>query len=453
MLKDKQIRTVLLLKLVLFLIIFVYSYSVWHLICSDDLEQCFAEKSTTNLFSFFILSILRPLFLTPISVMVTLGAQTWDVNFSIIINVVGSLLSTLLIYFPSKYIGDIHIKPWLMANLPATWNLIRTQDYKFVVATRIIPIFPFDFMSIVYGVADFRVKSVVWGTLLGMIPEILFAVILAKVAPSFVGVIVIYHVVAVLLIFAILLRAEYVTRRKGNSLWRKSRAVWSEFLHEVRHQNSINEDFRYKGHGEPVVLMYGFFATLKSLENMRDMLQMHGYDVLCVKTGGWFGIFNTMGVKEFAGELQKTVEEKRKEYGFDKVQVIAHSKGGLAALWWLLKMDGMARCSRLITMGSPYKGTYLTYLALFTPLGLIWKDVWEMRPGSEFLKELHECEVPKELDITCYYSEKDSVSNGYKAVFVPKSGYVKNRALHQITHFGFLQDPLSVEYLEQDLKK
>ncbi len=50
-------------------------------------------------------------------------------------------LSCLILYLPAKYIGKIYIKPFLSANLPAIWRLMRTQDYKLVFITRWIPIF------------------------------------------------------------------------------------------------------------------------------------------------------------------------------------------------------------------------------------------------------------------------------------------------------------------------
>ena len=60
-------------------------------------------------------------------------------------------------------------------------------------------------------------------------------------------------------------------------------------------------------------------------------------------------------------------------------------------------------------MGTPFAGTRYTYLALVTPLGFLWRDVWQMRPGSLFLKSIHDVEVPEDVDIYCLHSFKDKV--------------------------------------------
>ena len=71
----------------------------------------------------------------------------------------------------AKLAGKRLAKPWLRSNLPATFKFIRSQDYKIVFATRLIPIVPFDLVSFVCGALDFRTASVVLATLIGTLPE------------------------------------------------------------------------------------------------------------------------------------------------------------------------------------------------------------------------------------------------------------------------------------------
>jgi len=88
-------------------------------------------------------------------------------------------------------------------------------------------------------------------------------------------------------------------------------------------------------------------------------------------------------------------------------------------------------------MGTPFKGTWLTYLAIFTPLGFFWKDVWQMRPGCTFLKELHASPAPPNLKIHCLYSREDKIAIDKDGVF-NYPGEVYAIPMHHLSHFQFL---------------
>jgi hypothetical protein len=76
-----------------------------------------------------------------------------------------------------------------------------------------------------------------------------------------------------------------------------------------------------------------------------------------------------------------------------------------------------------------------------TPLGFLWRDMGQMRPGSGFLKSLHRAEIPEGVTIYCLHSERDRVATGPAGVFRPKGGgieRVKPVAMNHISHFEFL---------------
>ena len=76
-----------------------------------------------------------------------------------------------------------------------------------------------------------------------------------------------------------------------------------------------------------------------------------------------------------------------------------------------------------------------------TPAGLFWKDIWEMRPGSAFLKALGNSYVPENLEIYCLHSNKDSVSRGRNSIYTPEiegGGSVTPVPMNHISHFEFL---------------
>ena len=91
-------------------------------------------------------------------------------------------------------------------------------------------------------------------------------------------------------------------------------------------------------------------------------------------------------------------------------------------------------------MGSPFKGSILTWLALVTPIGLIFRDLWQMRPGSDLLKELHEAEIPEDVTVFNFFSNRDRVARGEKGWLRPriKTRQIVPIPMHHVTHFEFL---------------
>jgi hypothetical protein len=112
----------------------------------------------------------------------------------------------------------------------------------------------------------------------------------------------------------------------------------------------------------------------------------------------------------------------------------------MVALWWVLKLGGNKLCDKVVTMGTPFFGSRLTYLALITPLGFLWRDMGQMRPGSMFLKSLHDAEVPDDVRIYCLHSERDRVARGQSGVYRPARGaaHVRPVPMNHISHFEFL---------------
>jgi pimeloyl-ACP methyl ester carboxylesterase len=162
--------------------------------------------------------------------------------------------------------------------------------------------------------------------------------------------------------------------------------------------------------------------------------------VFSFNLGGLFGTFFTQGIMESANFIDYKIKRQMDRHGFKKIHIVAHSKGTLVSLWWLLKLGGSRYCDKLIAMAPPCNGSPYTYLALVTPLAFFWRDIWQMRPGSSFLKYLRDSDVPPNLKIHILYSERDTVSRGRQGVFVPKTGHqnITSRAMNDLNHFDFV---------------
>jgi triacylglycerol esterase/lipase EstA (alpha/beta hydrolase family) len=60
---------------------------------------------------------------------------------------------------------------------------------------------------------------------------------------------------------------------------------------------------------------------------------------------------------ELAEALVGEVESLARETGAEAVDLVGHGVGGVVAAWYLSRLDGSARCRRLVTIASPWAGT------------------------------------------------------------------------------------------------
>ncbi len=437
----EQLRTVFLVEILLVSLYALFLYIFWTNYCAGSLKQCLGGSETIAPLKFLFLSFLRPVLLTPQAFMTYVAGSNFSLVTAALLSALGNVLSCLSIFLISKHIGVRLVRPWLITNLPETYKFLRSQDYKVVFLMRCIPFIPFDFLSIAFGAANFRISSVLLATFLGSLPE---SIILSKLAsPNAENIMQTTLIIGVVVVVGslIILGFEIISRRKGYGLIRRMRAMFRELEYEIRRNNDIIKRFQHDDKKIPILLLYGFFSSRRALTVLEKHLIARGYNVLSFNLGGLLGVFFTRGITETASFIDYKLKRQFTRYNFDKIHIVAHSKGGLVALWWLLKLGGSKHCSKVICLGTPFRGSSLTYLALITPLGYMWRDVWQMRPGSSFIKQLRDAPIPKESKIFCLYSDRDRVSNGNRGKYFPRYGEVNNVTnilMKNVGHFEFL---------------
>ncbi|TVQ77625.1 MAG: alpha/beta fold hydrolase [Bradymonadales bacterium] len=139
----------------------------------------------------------------------------------------------------------------------------------------------------------------------------------------------------------------------------------------------------------PVVLLQGFLGSSSVLRPLDLYLQENGRNVFLID----LGLVNIRDIRESAEtllfEIERIMDDYSKRFGFKKIDIVAHSMGGLIALYYIRKLGGHRLIRNLVTLGTPFRGTYAAGfgVALF---GLVSKGVWQMLPNSSLLQELQE---------------------------------------------------------------
>lgn len=123
----------------------------------------------------------------------------------------------------------------------------------------------------------------------------------------------------------------------------------------------------------PVVFVHGWFTQNVFYACFKRYLERKGFAVYMTNFGLHLGDLTKLGKR-----LARYLEERQLE----EVVLVGISAGALASLFYLQKLNGWNRVKTFISVGAPYKGTPIAYVAFFS------QAARQMFPGSKFLQTL-----------------------------------------------------------------
>uniref|UniRef100_UPI000B297F33 lipase family alpha/beta hydrolase n=1 Tax=Actinacidiphila rubida TaxID=310780 RepID=UPI000B297F33 len=139
------------------------------------------------------------------------------------------------------------------------------------------------------------------------------------------------------------------------------------------------------GSRPPVLLVHGFVDNRSAFALLRRSLQRNGWTQ--VQAVNYSPL--TFDVRTAAAVLGTHIERICEETGERRVDIVAHSLGGLIARYYVQCLGGDTRVRTLVTLGTPHGGTRAVPALTPHPLAR------QMRPGSPVLEELaapaHRC--------------------------------------------------------------
>ena len=126
-----------------------------------------------------------------------------------------------------------------------------------------------------------------------------------------------------------------------------------------------------------VVLVHGFADDSRRMQTMASWLRSKGWTVYTpTLTPSW----GQIGLDALAGQLDAFINAAIRPG--DKFDLVGFSMGGLVCRYYLQRMDGARRVSRLVTLGTPHRGSLWAWT-------LPNAGCRQMRPGSPFLNDLN----------------------------------------------------------------
>ena len=116
-------------------------------------------------------------------------------------------------------------------------------------------------------------------------------------------------------------------------------------------QNSISKVVEVKP--IPVLLVYGWHGSPKNWDLIKRLLEEDGYIVEILNYD------DSQHAYVAAGTLSEKVEEMLEKYNVEKIDIIAHSFGGLVSRYYIERMGGDEKVRNLIMIATPNHGSRL----------------------------------------------------------------------------------------------
>jgi pimeloyl-ACP methyl ester carboxylesterase len=172
-----------------------------------------------------------------------------------------------------------------------------------------------------------------------------------------------------------------------------------------------------------LVLVHGLAANRSSFFALQAYLRLSGFrDQLAIS-------YRSRGsIEALALQLKRTIDDRVRG---GRIDVIAHSMGGLVARFYTEHLGGARRVDRLITLGTPHRGSYGAARA---PSDL----VRQLDPESAFIRRLNASPPPAGLRITSIAAGRDALVEPGDSALCPHGD---QHTFSDLGHLGLLFSP------------
>jgi triacylglycerol esterase/lipase EstA (alpha/beta hydrolase family) len=190
-----------------------------------------------------------------------------------------------------------------------------------------------------------------------------------------------------------------------------------------------------RGTRHPVVLLHGLAMNRTNWIWVGRRLAQRGIGPLYGTT-----YFSPQTVARSARHLADFVERVCAREDAQRVDIVAHSLGGVVARYYIERLGGARRIGRLVTIGSPHRGTELGKIG-FVP------SARELTKDSPFLGDLG---MPKAgVAYTSIWSRADAIVVPPESASIAPAG--EDRVFDDLGHLSLLLSPRVVDAVVERL--
>jgi triacylglycerol esterase/lipase EstA (alpha/beta hydrolase family) len=179
---------------------------------------------------------------------------------------------------------------------------------------------------------------------------------------------------------------------------------------------------------DPVIVVAGFTTgplVVPGYWPLIQRLEGDGYHVDLLS----YPDYGTGDIRTQAGRLAALVADVKSRTGAAKVDLVAHSMGGLVSREYIKNLGGTTHVDSLIMLGTPNYGTSIANIATFltfgTCIGITACE--QMARGSSFLDALNSGDdTPGAVRYTAISTKAEQVVLPYTSVFLANDGNIAN---------------------------
>jgi len=226
--------------------------------------------------------------------------------------------------------------------------------------------------------------------------------------------------------------------------WRaRSRMLLREFGATILHSSWLMPRARActrvhrTGSIPPVLLVHGYGCNSGYWAHLIARLDAEGISYGGVDLEPMFAPLD-----DYAPALAQAVDRLRAATGAPRVTLVAHSMGGLVCRAYL-RAHGDGQVARVITLGSPHRGTRLAALG-------IGANARQLRWGSDWLRTLAAAETPAyRARFTSIYTRHDNIVAPYASAELTGA---RNLAFDGVGHVALGSDAAVLDCLIREIR-
>jgi triacylglycerol lipase len=206
----------------------------------------------------------------------------------------------------------------------------------------------------------------------------------------------------------------------------------------------------------PVIVVAGTFGPAFFYEPLAGRLRHDGYQVFIFQLTN----LGTGDIAATARDLRTFADGVRAQTGAAKLDLVAHSQGGLVARQYIRFGGGSSTVDKLVNLAAPNYGTEIANLAAFFGLGNCLGIVAcnQMAEGSAFLATLNAGDdTPGAVHYTDFYTLEDElvrpVQNAALRTGGPTNVLIQSQCpLRVVDHVGLALDGTTYDGIHDALR-
>lgn len=185
-----------------------------------------------------------------------------------------------------------------------------------------------------------------------------------------------------------------------------------------------------------VVCVHGYTGSGSNFSSLHTYLRIQGWSSSQLHAITYQNPYDASANVSNANQLRNFVNNVRSTYGVSKVDLVAHSMGGLSSRYYLRELGGHNNVGAMVTLGTPHYGVLL--------------GPGDLSSISSFLRNLNSGDLtPGSVNYTSIRSSAD--------LLVPESSaYISgwnNIRVHLIGHLGLLTSSTVHRHVRDNLTR